>query len=551
MREKKYISQMIERAEYSQWLKGEKVIIHAPTGSGKTTFILEDFLSYCRSCEKKVLILCNRRLLKEQYGFDLAQKYIRYQEMEDEVTVMTYQALANNLVEPQKLKAMLDEFEVIVCDEVHFFYADSDFNPMGTYVLFRALVLFTFFKTVVMITATWEVVKPLIETAYDKCKEKLIREGNEFDGFQKYCDRKNFDYAFLADYSRFECFYVKDAESLVAEITRSDKKTLIFIDDRSKAEMLKKDLLKKSSWSNDAVYILNAEILDSQKQDETIQVLTATNCIFPKVLITTSVLDNGVSIHDPDVGNVVIATESKTSFLQMLGRVRGESVEKCRLFIYPRSPQYYAKRMIQYGQLVEAYDNLAKKDLHMDDKKIIRYGWSGDDDKASFLRKALVITDDSVHYYDKKCAKISLKWGGIMLAINAFGREKVGNMLLAERNFYKLAMDAPEKVAMAQIGWIGKSPEELIVEEFSYREERKILLRECLLEIVEYDLEQLSQKKEAIAREFRRDMIGDIVTKNNSFSTEKLRAICDRYGLQLIDSNGDDGKKRYTVEEAK
>lgn len=40
------------------------------------------------------------------------------------------------------------------------------------------------------------------------------------------------------------------------------------------------------------------------------------------VLITTSVLDNGVNIEDSAVKHVVISATSKTTFLQMLGRVR-------------------------------------------------------------------------------------------------------------------------------------------------------------------------------------------------------------------------------------
>ena len=40
------------------------------------------------------------------------------------------------------------------------------------------------------------------------------------------------------------------------------------------------------------------------------------------VLITTSVLDNGVNIKDPDVKNIVLITDDEVEFKQMLGRKR-------------------------------------------------------------------------------------------------------------------------------------------------------------------------------------------------------------------------------------
>ena len=62
-------------------------------------------------------------------------------------------------------------------------------------------------------------------------------------------------------------------------------------------------------------------MLDECSNSKEVQQLVVGHRILPKVLITTSVLDNGVSVHDTDVGNVVIATDSKLSFIQMLGRI--------------------------------------------------------------------------------------------------------------------------------------------------------------------------------------------------------------------------------------
>lgn len=62
-----------------------------------------------------------------------------------------------------------------------------------------------------------------------------------------------------------------------------------------------------------------------------------------KVLITTKILDNGVSIVDPKLRNLVLETVDRTEFLQMLGRKRvtGED-EDINIFIPKFSKSYFS-----------------------------------------------------------------------------------------------------------------------------------------------------------------------------------------------------------------
>ena len=73
------------------------------------------------------------------------------------------------------------------------------------------------------------------------------------------------------------------------------------------------------------------------------------------------------------------------------------------------------------------------------------------------------------------------------------------------------------------------------------------LLKEKLLEVKEFTNEQLQEHKVEIAKEFRGDLIGDIVKKTTSFSIEKLENVCDRYGLQLKKETADDKRLRYSI----
>ena len=51
------------------------------------------------------------------------------------------------------------------------------------------------------------------------------------------------------------------------------------------------------------------------------------------VLISTSVLDNGFTFHAKNVGNLVVCQPNRTSFLQMLGRIRVKENERINLYI--------------------------------------------------------------------------------------------------------------------------------------------------------------------------------------------------------------------------
>ena len=52
--------------EYKQWSNYNKIFISAPTGSGKTYFILNVLLPFACSQNRKILFLVNRKILKLQ-----------------------------------------------------------------------------------------------------------------------------------------------------------------------------------------------------------------------------------------------------------------------------------------------------------------------------------------------------------------------------------------------------------------------------------------------------------------------------------------------------
>lgn len=169
---------------------------------------------------------------------------------------------------------------------------------------------------------------------------------------------------------------------------------------------------------------------------------------------------------------------------------------------------------------------------------------------VTILTCAVIIAKEVLNEdYSHKKIPFYVTRGGAMLAVNAFAKEKCGNMLNQEKIFYQLVMQGVECVAEEQIAWLGKKKEELTVIDSSYIENRKKLLESKLLKVQNYNLEELSQMKKAISNEFRKDLLVDIIAKNGAFSKEKFEKICERYHLCLEVKPGDDGKKRYYVKE--
>lgn len=107
--------------DFTEW-GPRKIFISAPTGMGKTTFIVETLLPWLQNREKwrskfrgkpqkKMLILCNRTLLRQQYLNDVIQKFDTYSDLVGSVEVRTYQDLACELRKNGKLS--LGEYSTI------------------------------------------------------------------------------------------------------------------------------------------------------------------------------------------------------------------------------------------------------------------------------------------------------------------------------------------------------------------------------------------------------------------------------------------------------
>ena len=145
-----------------------------------------------------------------------------------------------------------------------------------------------------------------------------------------------------ANYSDYQVFYYRSDAELIEEIEHTpDEKWLIFTMDREYGKDFAGRLNKKLG-AKQAVFLdshrtnkaKSRKALESEKLAiQTFNEIKNESRFSCRVLITTTVLDNGVNLHDKQLKNIVLPTHNKTEFIQMIGRKRRAEGDEVKLYI--------------------------------------------------------------------------------------------------------------------------------------------------------------------------------------------------------------------------
>lgn len=393
-----------------------KVFIEAPTGSGKTYFIINKLLPFAAERGRNILYLSNRTVLEKQVKKHIGNVYYeKYDENKDvtkydiffthnkvaSITVMNYQAIIGAL--KKGLSAYISgEYYYVIFDEVHFFLEDALFNPMTFYcydTLFR-----NFYNSVkIFISATINETKTLI----DSLKPEDYRE--ERLGIEKNLIREDIKTYFVnSNVKKYVPYYFKEEAEILEAIKRNlfKDKWLIFVHSKQYGKQLQTKIESIISvlYSNirDEIHThkrmmekkLNREEIIKEKRNiakleeeekrirkckvafvnadnkynKTMSNIINNSKYNETILITTKVLDNGVNIKDAAVKHIVIPFSYRVEFLQMLGRKRIENNEVVNLYVqYPSSSDIYSKskyikrlfeKFNKVNELVERFEHL-------------------------------------------------------------------------------------------------------------------------------------------------------------------------------------------------
>jgi len=323
---------------YTEWEAGYPVFISAQTGRGKNYFIENTLLPYVKNLywsdgePCRVLLLSNRIALSLQTKKRLLKSLGMESEMKlysDEgilskhdfgfVTILNYQSL---LGKPDFLKG---KYSHVICDEAHFFTSDAMFNPT-TEIILSAIVNNFSDAIRVYMTATFE------ESLYHIHNKEKPPEKKKFKSNKEHIEHfigKYTCYKFDNDYTYLDFQYYSEFDELINIIAGSSEKWIIFVDNKKWCKEFKEKLLEANSELDGEVSVISAE----SKKDEEYQQILADAKFQGRILLSTSVIDNGVNFHDEQLKNVVISEVDKTKLLQLLGRVRVKEGERITLYI--------------------------------------------------------------------------------------------------------------------------------------------------------------------------------------------------------------------------
>lgn len=292
----KYVGDIIQPSDYRKWTNDNIILITAPTGSGKNTFIRNQLQSYANAFHEKILLFSNRNVLKNQNIRIIGDGSI--------ITTMNYQQLENMI---HNNVTMLYKFDYIVIDECHYFFNDSSFNRNTD------LSLKWLFEQ--------QAIKILMSATTDIIRDYLDDKGLPYS-----------EYKIVPDYSYIDNFFFynsdKVIEKLLLDLPAHEK--VIYFASLKKAYNISKEY--KSSF----ICSKNNKQYAKYSDNTTKKSIIKTEKFESQILCSTTVIDNGVNIKDPQVKHIIIDYFDLDTIQQCIGRKRIDGNEKINVYIKNR-----------------------------------------------------------------------------------------------------------------------------------------------------------------------------------------------------------------------
>ena len=418
-------------------------LLKAPTGSGKTTFFIKDLVPEARRRRQQVLLIVNRSVLTEQliniYPKELGIPPGAIEFPQEgiyplgDLVVCSYQYMARRLQGKDTPNIKIGPFEAkeyafVVCDECHYFIADSVFTTDSAPLVNLPKV---FAQSVrIYASATMSPVRNVIlkmeqvvdlaenfpyweiSPGFRYARNNMISQMySNNTGLPKYA-------AFFEvtgaepDYSYLHPRILADGQSLWDDVieqyeAHSLRKAVVFVDSKKQGKDCKEKL---NSHGISAAFIVSESTssrsysMDELDKKVLEEIKTKNRFESVSVLIATSVLDNGTNLIDKDITHLYISGTEYMAAVQQAGRVRMyEEGQTLELVIPRRAKSYFSSRISQWDR----QENLLDKWLDADAKTREDMFWNGE---LEFLRtkfsynesshpKNSIFTFASLNYY--------------------------------------------------------------------------------------------------------------------------------------------------------
>lgn len=324
--------------EVDYWRSCQPVLLDAPTGCGKTTFIYDVLTKRAMEKGKNLLLISNRLALSLQQkkaiqkitGIPpkghLTDEGLQAQEDFGPVRVITYHRLPALVKDPKNVE-WLRNVAYMVADEVHFFTADSLFNDRTDYYLSLISKKFQHAVRLYMTATPEDIFEPLKDSETYACRfERMVSPSEK---------RNCIHYHFNREPAPCQLHFFDGLNDLLPGIKENpSERWLIFVDSKIKGKAFADTLGAKALY-------LDAD----SKGLEEYRTLLLKESFDQQVLITTSVFDNGINISDPTLKHVAVIADDRTEFLQMVGRKRLRKDEHFHLWVQNVSARSLVNRI--------------------------------------------------------------------------------------------------------------------------------------------------------------------------------------------------------------
>ncbi len=295
----------------------------------------------CKENCWKMLLLSNRNILKKQLEWQYGDQF------KSTVTLMNYQKFTQLL----KFKSFdKGSYQVIVSDEAHFFFQDAPYNNESDITLnylsekTDSLVLF--------LSATCSAIYKYLE------------------------DKWNFSYQFLKPYKFAKYFYWNNIDVIKKFLINlpENEKAIYFCRNIDTAYSLHKEMPECSSFicsQNNAKYA-------SKSNTETLKQITEREMFDCKILFTTTVLDNGINLHDPFLKHIIIDLYDFDAIIQCIGRRRiDDEVNLPNIYIAQYTQSHLQSIINTYSRVLEPITSLTNEGLELFERKYNRKNLHG------------------------------------------------------------------------------------------------------------------------------------------------------------------------------
>lgn len=374
---KRYVTEGMGK-EHTDWKNENPVLISSPTGSGKNYYIEEVLVPFSMETGKDILIVSNRIAVNRQLKRRIAKKSKKEKILDrltpegldslqviGNVRFLSYQQYGEMLDKKSffELESMFKGIGIVVFDEAHFFVSDSLFNSRTEYILDYCIRLFCNAIRIYMSATPDEVFPEIVIREKQFCSNKYTVNCMASYQYAALTRREILYYNFKCNYkyiNSMKYFEYKDEIINAIKSDRTPNKWIVFVTSKRMGKEVCNEL-------GDAAVFVDADSKKSTERDGDIYMeLVEKEKFSAKVLIATSVIDNGINIKDESVKNIVIFTYDKTEFIQMLGRKRIEEGENITLYICSRDSKSIGGTLHQVNQKIAAICTYKKdKNLFM------------------------------------------------------------------------------------------------------------------------------------------------------------------------------------------